>query len=130
MISGCLLRSNVCIFLLTRIKLKIMSKNFYIPYFGGDSAKLSNSYRFHNGNRNIIVNSSERKVFFSKKVAKKCLYKLKISRNININYFFHFKSIFSRTTGIFRRNCLSVFNLLSEISFDVHKSATILCLLY
>ena len=52
---------------------KSLMENFVfwavIPYFS-DSAKLSNSYRFHHGSRNMIVNLSKGNVFFSNKVAK------------------------------------------------------------
>ena len=87
MVSFCLMRSRVCIFLLTRILVKIISKKFQLfcaKTFG---------------------------IFFIKLIMllHTYSYTLKISRNTEIKYPFHFK-VSLNVLNTFHASCLSAFN--------------------
>lgn len=87
MVSFCLMRSRVCIFLLTRILVKIISKKFQLfcaKTFGIFFIKLIMLLRAYS-------------------------YTLKISRNTEIKYPFHFK-VSLNVLNTFHASCLSAFN--------------------
>ena len=102
MVSFCLMRSRVCIFLLTRILVKIISKKFqlFCAKTFGDSEKYCHlSMRAAKG------------IFFIKLIMllRAYSYTLKISRNTEIKYPFHFK-VSLNVLNTFHASCLSAFN--------------------
>ena len=63
----------------------------------------------------MFVNTSEENWLFnfSNNIAKTCSYELKISKNVETEYLFHFKSYF-HVLNTFPASCLSALSLLLE----------------
>ena len=118
MVSICLTMSLVCFFLLKRILVKTMSRKFHkrSTYSFEDLAQDCYFVRLHNGSRNIFVNKSEGNCFFhfSINVVKTCSYGLKVSRNMEIRYLFHFKAYF-HVLGTVHTSCLIAYNDILDV---------------
>ena len=86
MVSVCIIWSSPRILFLIRILVKTMSRKF------DKLAKDRCFSRFHCGSRSIFVNTGEENwcSYFSNSLVKTCLSGLKISRDIETKYFFHF----------------------------------------
>lgn len=104
MVSVCLVRSRLLIFNHVKEIHGLYAKRF------GDSAKDRHFFKFHNDSRNMFVNTSKG-IFFLIIFFSSCQcnsYGLKVLRNTEIKYLFHFKAYFY-ALDTFHISCLGAF---------------------